>query len=567
MPEFLTNIFSQIQGLWGKLDNTKKITLGAVVGAIVIAFVAMASFSSQPARIPLYQDMSQSDFAAVTQAIEAMGYSYTASGGANIYVQPGDRDQIITKLAQDNLIPAGVEGYEIFDMSRWDETTFDKNVKLHRAIKGSLEKMLMTLDFVKHATVNLAIPERNNFLSDDEPVKASVVISLQPGVENVSRRQVMGIKNLIFRSVPRLNRENISISDENGKEFVEPDEIDDAQRELELVERKKDFEERERRRWREEIRGRLHDFYPEDRISIIRVGFNVNWDEVEEKQTLVSPVEETVEDPNTPYPDRKIMPNGTLVVSENSRQERFKGNGFTPGGPTGTEQQLPPGYRDLDYQRSEYGNNDVIRNYAFNQTEKDIKRQPWDERARSIALAVDGIWEVKGEEELPNGDWRYIREFKEPAPEELRKLERLLKASLLFNGARGDQIEVQALQKDRRAEFAAADAELSQRKFVQRLFVVSAVALAVFLLIFLLFRAIKKEIARRRRLREEELAAQQQLMREAALRVADEGAAEVELSVDEKARREMLENAMNLAREKPDQVAKLIRTWLSSDDG
>ena len=54
-------------------------------------------------------------------------------------------------------------------------------------------------------------------------------------------------------------------------------------------------------------------------------------------------------------------------------------------------------------------------------------------------------------------------------------------------------------------------------------------------------------------------------MREAALRVADEGAAEVELSVDEKARREMLENAINLAREKPDQVAKLLRTWLAEE--
>ena len=51
----------------------------------------------------------------------------------------------------------------------------------------------------------------------------------------------------------------------------------------------------------------------------------------------------------------------------------------------------------------------------------------------------------------------------------------------------------------------------------------------------------------------------------AVLIEADEGAAEVELSVDEKARREMLENAINLAREKPDQVAKLLRTWLSEE--
>lgn len=260
------------------------------------------------------------------------------------------------------------------------------------------------------------------------------------------------------------------------------------------------------------------------------------------------------------------MDNGTITVSRNKRQERFRGNGFTPGGPTGTEQQLPPGYRDLDYQRSEYGNNDVIENFDYNRIEKEITRQPWEERSRSIAVAVDGTWTKGLPFQKEDGSWAYERTYEPPAQEELQTLERLLKASLLFKGARGDQIEVRHLKKDRSAEFAAEDEALTRERFIRTLLIVSAVALAAMIFVYLLYRAIKKEIARRRRLREEELAAQQQLMREAALRVADEGAAEVELSVDEKARREMLENAMNLAREKPDQVAKLIRTWLSSDE-
>ena len=114
------------------------------------------------------------------------------------------------------------------------------------------------------------------------------------------------------------------------------------------------------------------EFYPKDRISIIRVSLNIKWDEITEKQKIVSPVEATPENPDTPYPDRKLMPNGTLIISQNKRNERFRGNGFTPGGPTGTEKQLPPGYRDLDYQRSEYGNDDTITNYAFNNTERQI---------------------------------------------------------------------------------------------------------------------------------------------------------------------------------------------------
>jgi flagellar M-ring protein FliF len=562
MPEALSNLLGKIKDFWTGLDNTKKIIVGALIGVVVVAFALMAGYSKKPAKELLYDDLSASDYSAITKFLDASGYEYSGSGTSAIYVNGLQRQEIVTRLAQENLIPAGVEGWQLFNMSRWDETTFDKDVKLHRAIKGSLEQMLMSLDYVKKAQVELAIPQRNNFLTDVEPVKASVVLTLKPGVEKVTRKQVMGIKNLIYRAVPNLKRENISITDNYGNEFVEPDEIDEAQRKLDLVDRKKEFEEKERRKWTNEIKSSLHDFYSEDRISIVRVALRVNWDEVTEKQHLVTPVEATPENPDTPYPDRELMPNGTLTVSENSRQERFRGNGFTPGGPTGTEQQLPPGYRDLDYQRSEYGNNDVIRNYDFNRIDKDIIRQPWDEQARSIAVMVDGIWIRKGPKADGSG-WE--REYKAPSEEELKKLERLLKASILYKPSRGDQIVVEHMQKDRTAQFEAEDAELRRKLMIQRLLVVSAIALVALLLLYFLYRAIKNEIARRRRLREEELAAQQQLMREAALRVADEGAAEVELSVDEKARREMLENAITLAREKPDEVAKLLRTWLNED--
>jgi flagellar M-ring protein FliF len=54
-------------------------------------------------------------------------------------------------------------------------------------------------------------------------------------------------------------------------------------------------------------------------------------------------------------------------------------------------------------------------------------------------------------------------------------------------------------------------------------------------------------------------------MREAALRAAEEEAATVELSIEEKARMELLENAINVARERPEDVARLIRTWLAEE--
>ncbi len=565
MPSILQNLLKQATDIWNTLNKTKKIITGSILGVIMLAFASMATFSTTSPRVLLYDNLSQSDYGQITKALDAMQFDWSGSGTSSLYVNSKQRQAIITRLAQDNLIPTGVEGYEIFDVSRWDETTFDKNIKLHRAIKGSLEKMLGTLDFIKSAKVELAIPKQNNFLTSTDPVKASVVLTTIPGIDKVTRRQVMGIKNLIYRAVPKLKRENITITNNEGHEFVEPDEIDKAQRELELVERKKRFEEKERKRWLKEINERLQEFYPKDRISIIRVSLNIKWDEITEKQKIVSPVEETPENLDTPYPDRKLMPNGTLIISQNKRNERFRGNGFTPGGPTGTEKQLPPGYRDLDYQRSEYGNDDTITNYAFNSIERNIKHQPWEEEARSIALAVDGVWKRMGIKETEDGTWEYKRIYTPPSEEELRTLEELLKASLLYKKIRGDQIEVRHLKKDRSKEFEVENAELTQTHTTREFSIIAGISFVAFVIVYLFYRSLRKELLRRKRIREEELATQQQLMREAALRVSEDEGAEVELSVDEKARREMLENALNIVREKPEEVAKLLRTWLSEE--
>ena len=70
---------------------------------------------------------------------------------------------------------------------------------------------------------------------------------------------------------------------------------------------------------------------------------------------------------------------------------------------------------------------------------------------------------------------------------------------------------------------------------------------------------------RRRRAREEELLRQQQLAREQALWEAKDEAQTVTMSVEESRRAELQENAINMAKEHPEDVAMLIRTWLMEE--
>jgi flagellar M-ring protein FliF len=118
------------------------------------------------------------------------------------------------------------------------------------------------------------------------------------------------------------------------------------------------------------------------------------------------------------------------------------------------------------------------------------------------------------------------------------------------------------MQFDRTSQFLNEDEMYRGQKALQRVIFWIIIGIGLVFVAIIAFRILSRYLERRRRLKEEELARQHQAMREAALRSAEEKGVEVELSVEERARLEMQENAINMAREHPEDVAQLIRTWL-----
>jgi flagellar M-ring protein FliF len=89
--------------------------------------------------------------------------------------------------------------------------------------------------------------------------------------------------------------------------------------------------------------------------------------------------------------------------------------------------------------------------------------------------------------------------------------------------------------------------------------------IVVVLVAFIIFRFISRELERRRRLKEEEYLRQQQLEREKVLWESEQAGMEVTMSVEERHRAELLENAISMAKDHPEDVAMLIRTWLMEE--
>jgi flagellar M-ring protein FliF len=164
-----------------------------------------------------------------------------------------------------------------------------------------------------------------------------------------------------------------------------------------------------------------------------------------------------------------------------------------------------------------------------------------------------------------NPDGTRKRKYTPVSDDDLRKIKASIEQGIGYSYVRGDKVVVNSLPFDRSKQFAEEDAKWRRKQQTTFALFAGLIALILLFIAIIIYRLIAKELERRKRIREEELARQHQLAREMALKSAEEEASEIEMSLEDKTRLEMQENAINLAREHPEDVAQLIRTWLTEE--
>ncbi|MFW5862789.1 MAG: flagellar basal-body MS-ring/collar protein FliF, partial [Spirochaetota bacterium] len=559
MIEFLQNLYTQLKEIYSKLDATKRIIIGVVAGVLVVSFIVLFSVSSEKANVVLFSDLPAEEFGKVTKQLEDMGYSYTTDGTTTVLVDPGKREVIMTRLAQEDMIPKGIPGWKLFDISKWTETDRELDVKYMRALRDEIKRHIQSLRNIEKADVEIAMTEDELFTQDKTPYTAAVTVHLAPGYDSLSKKEIKGITHLVARAVGKLKPENVTVTDEYGKIISDfDDDFDRAKAEFKMMEYRRKIEEQARVNMLRDIRHGLEKIYSSDRIQIVRLNMNFNWDKINEEQEEYTPIEIEKDNPETPYSERKVK--DSLTISEKSTEENFQGHGWNPEGPAGTEGNTPPGYKASDDQYAKYNKQENIKNHAVNKTIRKIDRDPYEMSGVSVAIAIDGYQDLPRQ---PDGSYDLDPSkdiVQVPlSEEELKQAENIVKKSINFQQARGDQVAVENIMFDRSKQWEELRGEYRRKEQLKRMLLAALVGVFALFLGVILFRAISRELARRRRIKEEQLALEQQRMREAALRAAEEEGVDVELSLEDKARMELQENAANLARERPDDVAALLR--------
>ena len=567
MNEWLKKTVTQIKTLWSKWTLIQKAILAAVVVAAVVIIVLLTSWSAKPSLVPLI-DTPVTD-ATVRERIilrlneENVKATVSQSGVISVNDEQTAR-RMRAILLREDLIPQNTDPWAIFDVERWTRTDFERNIDVRRAVIEEVRKHIKALDDIDDASVVVNLPEDKLFKADQNPVTASVILYPKPGSDiSTNRKKIEGIQKLLKYAVEGLSDDNITIADNSGNILNDFAGLKDFDR-LSIIEKQQKIIAKLETQYEIKILNILQKTYGTDRVRDLSIKIDMDMSEKTAETVEFLPFQLRADNPETPYDESEVR--ASVTRSSETATTTYQGTGFNPEGPGGVEGQTAPSYKDTS-------NLTGLSTQSIVKTNEEIGSRKTSEIVspemgrRTVSVNIDGQWRKKKD---ANGnliikDGQIEREYVPIPDEELQKATQAVQDAIGYSALRNDSVSVLNIQFDRLAEFEKEDE--AYFKSVQRrwILLISLAGLAFLLLIFIVYRIVSREIERRKRLREEELLRQHQLEREKALWEAEQAGMEVSMSVEEMKRRELLENVINNAREHPEDVALLLRTWLMEE--
>ena len=567
MNEWFKKTLTQIKTLWGKWTPIQKGILAAVVVAAVVIIVLLTSWSAKPSLVPLI-DTPVTD-ATVRERIilrlneENVKATVSQSGVISVNDEQAAR-RMRAILLREDLIPQNTDPWALFDVERWTRTDFERNIDVRRAVIEEVRKHIKALDDVDDASVVVNLPEDKLFKADQNPVTASVILYPKPGSDiSTNRKKIEGIQKVLKYAVEGLTDDNITIADNSGNILNDFAGLKDFDR-LSIIEKQQKIIAKLEAQYEIKILNILQKTYGTDRVRDLSIKIDMDMSEKTSETVEYLPFQLRADNPETPYDESEVR--ASVTRSSETATTTYQGTGFNPEGPAGVEGQTPPSYKDTS-------NLTGLSTQSIVKTNEEIGSRKTSEIVspemgrRTVSVNIDGQWRKKKDERgnIVIKDGRIEREYIPISDDELLKATQAVQDAIGYSALRSDSVSVLNIQFDRMNEFEKEDEAYFRAVQRQRILLISLAGLALLLLIFVVYRIVSREIERRKRLREEELLRQRQLEREKALWEAEQAGMEVSMSVEEMKRRELLENVINNAREHPEDVALLLRTWLMEE--
>ncbi|EWH03503.1 flagellar M-ring protein FliF [Halomonas sp. BC04] len=198
-------------------------------GAASIAIVVvLLMWAREPDYRVLYSNLTEADGGRIINELESRGVPYRFSEGGTALLVPGDSVHgLRLQLAEQGLPRGGNVGFELMDSQAFGVSQFAEQVNFQRGLEGELSRSIESLGPVSRARVHLAMARSSVFVRDQEPAKASVIVTLESG-RVIGDGQVNAIIHMVSSSVPELAAEDVTVVDQGGRLLSMPGATDAA---------------------------------------------------------------------------------------------------------------------------------------------------------------------------------------------------------------------------------------------------------------------------------------------------------------------------------------------------
>ena len=539
MNEFLSRITGQIKAIWTTLKRTQKIVFIGAAVVVGLALFALIMYAKRVEYAVLYSKVDEAEAGRITAKLTEWKIEYRLKGG-DILVPVEDRDDLRLRLAKDKLAPrGGIVTFDIFDKVKLTITDYERRINYIRALQGELTRIIESIDGVEEARVLLNMPERRLYVEEREDATASIKLTLKPFAK-LESSQVRGIVALAAAAVEGLSPENVTVVDGAGHILSD---LEEDSEEGTLAASQLELQREEARKLERKIRSTLGRVLGPDKVEVV-VKWEMNFDRREKRQEKYS------------------MPGfEQLKVSEEIEVEKFRGEGNRPEGPPGVEANLPQYQGVIEGKWPVTFDRDERRiNYL---ADKDEILQIWSPVITKISVGVfvDGSYERDEYGELKKEEGKPV--YIPRTEEELRKYDRLVRAAIGSDKDREYKdreyiVKIENIQFDRTAEWKMEEAakKLAKKEGLVGYAVLGGIGLLI-LIIFL-----SGFLAKKKGAKERELVHQREMEKITAMREMEE-AKSLKLSPEEQRRLDLEREVIEKARQRPEIVANLVKTWLA----
>ena len=217
MPVAVKNVFGRLAAYVKGFSAAQRTIAILVIAALLLGGIALASWLGKASYAPLFTGLAAADASSITDQLQTDGVPYQLTdGGATILVPQAQVYSERLKAASNGLPSSNEGGYSLLDKMGVTSSEFQQDVTYKRAMEGELAKTIGAMDGVQTATVQLAIPEKTVFVSEEKDPTASVFIATKNGAE-LSTDQVQAIVHLTSAAVEGMQPTDVSVVDSKGQ--------------------------------------------------------------------------------------------------------------------------------------------------------------------------------------------------------------------------------------------------------------------------------------------------------------------------------------------------------------